>query len=1497
MTAGIAIIEPASVKRGEYWMELRDDVRFDIEITAGNILDLSSPDGVAAFFSRLGYDTDRRTKQIPEYLGITASSTLRDIRHIELIADEDGLLQVYLFELTSVNVTNTRAIAKAFRNRTGNYLLVLTSDYERLDFVLVERYAPQARTDSGRLGQVQAGVRPRALTIDRRHPSPVQIRVLKRLTYTEDDPFAQYDKILSAYTIADWSEEYFNNKALFSDYFLLTRLRETEEWREDPKPVLLKLGEILGRASARFSGVEEKRLRKELFEPIFRTLGFRAKVGKKASSSDIAPDYRLYAPDSGDKPLVLALVYTWGRSLDGKDSRRDNITPEENPGAVVVSLLEKAEAPWAIVTNGKIWRLYTSKASSRSGNYYEIDLEEVLAGLGPETPDLATMFRYFWLFFRREAFEPRAKAETTEEAIERSFLEEVFSGSEDYAKKLGERLKERVFEEIFPHLAEGFFTHIKKQGQLVEDISEDDLSQVFQGTLTLLYRLLFLLYAEARDLLPVRETRGYYQVSLTKMKQEISEVARFISDEAGSFISAVYQHDTYDTYDRLSALFHIIDKGNPELNVPAYNGGLFRCEPDSEDLGPEACNARFLESTKVPDDYMARAIDLLSRDLDPKRGDLVFIDFKSLGVRHLGSIYEGLLEFRLKIAPEKMAVVKGKRTEEIILYREVVKSTAKILKTGKGKDAKERVLRKGTIYLENDRRERKASGSYYTPEVIVKYIVEKTVGPILDKKFEKMRPLLRRAQAERREFFKRREAFEKQGLRPEPASKAEIIGSELVDIFFDIKVLDPAMGSGHFLVEAVDFITDRALDFLNAFPWNPILANLAKIRETIMAEMERQGISINPDRLTDVNLLKRHVLKRCIYGVDLNPMAVELAKVSLWLDSFTIGAPLSFLDHHVRCGNSLIGSTVEEVREKVESGQLLVWDSQFTGLMLATDIMRHVGELSDVTGMQIEESRSEYRRASDALTPFKRILDVYTSRWFGNTPYKTKERKETRVVDPTVEFLMSKEAEEWVNDPSKQVELFEWEVEKTAASAAAKERFFHWELEFPEVFYEKGVRKTDGGFDALIGNPPYVRQEGLGAIKPYLQERFRDVYKGTADIYVYFYARGYDVLRPGGRFGMVTSNKFMRTDYGKPLREFLAKNVSVTDIVDFGDLPVFEDPSAYPSIVLYEKDGASKKVSFTKIESLAFDVIDDVVRDFGVILNRDSFEGGNWSLSSPEEAVILRKIEETGAPLGEYLKEKGVEIRFGIKTGFNQAFIIDRGTRDRLIMEDPRSEEIIKPLVIGKDIHRYRIDFRDRYLIWTYIGVPIKEYPAVFEHLKQYKTQLDKRWDKGKHWWELRACDYYEQFEKPKIIYPDICKHPEFVFDDDNYFTNDKCFIIPAQDKYLLGILNSPVVGFLFKHKLPKLRGGFYEPKTVFFKGFPIRKLDLAGPEDTALHERIIGLVDELLELHRNDSESSPEVRQAIQERDKEINCLTYQLYGLNDKEIRIIERHERDNT
>ena len=408
----------------------------------------------------------------------------------------------------------------------------------------------------------------------------------------------------------------------------------------------------------------------------------------------------------------------------------------------------------------------------------------------------------------------------------------MLEDSEAFAKRLGERLKDRVFEEIFPHFAEGFIQEAGGTARLLtlaDQQREAELSDCFQATLTFLYRLLFLLYAESRDLLPVRETRGYREASLTKLKEEVAKAAGTLEDQVRKGVEKAYRNDSTALYDRIFELCRVVDKGNPELNVPLYNGGLFLTTVDDEDTSEEAKHARFLARHKLPDRFLALGLDLMARDVDEKRGDLVFIDYKSLGVRQLGSIYEGLLEFKLRVATEKMAVVKGKKTEEVVSYAEAKRKKLKILTKGRGKDAEERTYSKGTVYLENDRRERKATGSYYTPDYIVKYIVENTVGPVLEEKFEALRPKLREAQKRLAKEREKAAALRKAlGKSDDPEREAYLKTRALVDELFSVKVLDPAMGSGHFLVEAVDFVTDRMLRFLNAFPWNPVAVRIGR---------------------------------------------------------------------------------------------------------------------------------------------------------------------------------------------------------------------------------------------------------------------------------------------------------------------------------------------------------------------------------------------------------------------------------------------------------------------------------------------------------------------------------------------------------------------------------------------------------------------------------------------------------------------------------------------
>ena len=768
----------------------------DRELTAQHVAELENLDAIINFFAWLGYDVDGAQVMDHLALGLDSEELRYEIRRIHKIgADpEDGEIEIYLFEVRSITMGLTQMLVRRFRQRGGTFLLILTSDYDTLDFVLLERAIAEANSPTSSLKTV---FRPRILSVERRQAGIVAVRVLKRFTFTESDGYAQADKLSSAFTIAEWSEPNFNNRALFSDYYLNDRLTDpklTPAWEEDVRPVGREAQRLLAQAREQFSGMAEQLICSRLIEPLFQALGMRFERADSAGTAANQPDYRLYDPQDADHPIALALTYVWNRNLDDADPQRDKETGSENPGTLVVSLLQTGEAPWVIVTNGKLWRLYSSTASNKATNYYEIDLEEAL--FAPER-DRTTALKYWWLFFRREAFS--------------GFLDKVLSESADYAKIIGDRLKDRVFESIFPHFSEGFIANMRAQG--VPE-SEIDLEATFNATLTFLYRLMFVLYAESLELLPVKEAHGYGAKSLYRLKHEIAEVGGVIEDDSPTRLRAAYSRQSTEKYAYLQTLFHAIDKGDESSNLPTYNGGLFSAENAS---------GAWLERFAIPDDCLALGLDRLARDIDQRRGGLVMIDFKSLGVRHLGSIYEGLLEFKVRIAAEPLAVIReGKR--EVYLSPKEAKGKRVIASVAPGE-----------VYLENSNQERKATGSYYTPDYIVKYIVEHTVGPVLEAKLAALRP---RLQAAQREYRQQRDYARAKGENPEEFWNGAAM-QQLADDCLEVRVLDPAMGSGHFLVEVVDFTSNRLIDFLNGWSENPVWALVERTRADILGEIEQ----------------------------------------------------------------------------------------------------------------------------------------------------------------------------------------------------------------------------------------------------------------------------------------------------------------------------------------------------------------------------------------------------------------------------------------------------------------------------------------------------------------------------------------------------------------------------------------------------------------------------------------------------------------------------------
>jgi type I restriction-modification system DNA methylase subunit len=460
---------------------------------------------------------------------------------------------------------------------------------------------------------------------------------------------------------------------------------------------------------------------------------------------------------------------------------------------------------------------------------------------------------------------------------------------------------------------------------------------------------------------------------------------------------------------------------------------------------------------------------------------------------------------------------------------------------------------------------------------------------------------------------------------------------------------------------------------------------------------------------------------------------------------------------------------------------------------------------------------------------------------------------------------------------------------------------------FPQVIKE-------GGFDIIIGNPPYVRQETLGEeFKAYAKQNF-ETFAGTADLYVYFIEQAHKLLKPNGLFGMIVSNKWIRSNYGKALREFLTRESTIVEIIDFGELPVFENAATFPVIIITRK-GKSEHVNFTyaPIKRLDFDSLADEVVNVGSVLDERALQSENWTLNDNKQQSVFEKIKNNNIPLEEFI---GNKILRGLVTGFNEAFVINETTKNRIVESESQSNEFIKPFVFGDDVRKYHVNYQGQYLIripkgWTDSQKGKadgekwfkKNHPVLAKHLFQFEDKASKRLDKGNYWWELRACDYYDEFEKPKIIYPDIAKESRVSFDDKGLYFSNTVYFIPSNDLYLLAVLNSKLIFSYYKRIASVLgdpdKGGRLRWFRQDVLKLPIRRIDFDNPSDKSIHDEVIILVKKILALQKERQSVRPEdeydrvrnLEREIAKVDKEIDNRVYALYGLMEEEIKIVEK------
>jgi type I restriction-modification system DNA methylase subunit len=1141
------------------------------------------------------------------------------------------------------------------------------------------------------------------------------------------------------------------NNGLFSNDYLLTVFAALER---DPalvgeaRAVLDALRTL--RAQIRPDTLEEGQLEERWVRPILRALDHHFAVQVKIRYREHGyrkPDYlflraesdagtitsETYQPAEIAHALAVGDAKRWGVNLDQTPR---SATHEGNPSQQIDEYLRYSELPWGILTDGRYWRLY-GRETSKYNRYYAVDLDWLL-----ENND-ANAFLAFYAFFRREAFAS-------------GWLNNVLAGSEDFAQKLTDRLEGEVYDAL-ELIAQGFLDF--RRNRLTA--TSDTLREIYEQSLVLLYRLLFIFYAESREILPLNANRLYTtQHSLNAIKRDVRTAIDF---------NHALNPDSSATYSRLRDLFFAIDAGDSRLDIPAYNGRLF-----SDEEHP------FLRDHVVGDLHLVPALDKLARveALDGSRGlKRVFVDYRDLEVRHLGSIYEKLLEYELAAADTPLALKGGE-----------------YIPAGAGEKPLKEV---GQVYLKTGSNQRKVTGSYYTPDYIVRFIVEKTLEPLLT------------------EITARHADLDEQGdWRVRPGAEAA-----LRDAILGLNVLDPATGSGHFIADVTAYIAE----------W-------------------LRGLRLRPADLGDEDELiywKRLVAGVCVYALDINPLAVELAKLSMWLTTLAKGRPLSFLDHHLRVGNSLIGARLDEITDKVgeqkrrqrqataeakaaAAGQAAMFtDDAFTeGVRFAVAQMAQIEGTRAANVGDVKEQERLYAALRGRLARWEKAADVWTARAFG----------------------LELDAGQWeavrkVTSAGQSIPAIDRIVDNAQAIAGRKElRFFHWELLFPEIFFDAdGKRKPEPGFDAVVGNPPYVRYQNFGInLKKYFESHFQG-YDSSADLFLYFFEQGIRSLKSERRLGFITSGTYMNSSGAKEFRQFISQAAAFDTFVDFGEIQPFRGVDLPTNVTVAILTKSKERKIFRTLllqgrrapESLA-----KAMSEYGFDTLPDITAADEWRFQPKAMSLLFQKVMLNRSPLLEAVDR---HIYYGILTGRNEAFYVDEQTRQKLIQEHVSSLEILKPILRGQHLRSwYQMDFSD-YVIFARQGIDIEKYPAVKEHLNRYRESLEPRPENWKGSWNGRTSGnykwyewhdsvaYHTEFLKPKILGPDIAKFPRFSWDASGQYCNDKGFFIVPSSISLLAILNSRLTWFVLSQIATPLaiRQGLwrYQAKIQFVERLPIPEL------------------------------------------------------------------------
>jgi type I restriction-modification system DNA methylase subunit len=950
----------------------------------------------------------------------------------------------------------------------------------------------------------------------------------------------------------------YENRGVFSEHYIRSRLKQSTFWPQSDSvidSIWVFCRDLWNKKYLRLAKGSEAVIRQEFIDKVLEKLGFAylPNTSLPLSYSKQEPDYILFSDDETKESVIdKDKVKQYSAAVTILEAKKANhplgaVSKRETPGRFphqqIRDYLQEALDPqskpyfkWAILTNGNLWRLYCRDA--RPAEYFEINFKRAIQTLED--------FKYFLVLFRPQAFIKDS------EGI--CLLDEIRSEALQSQTELESDLRKRVFI-ILERLSNGFFKR-KENG-----IDEKNLDDLYQNCLILLYRLLFILYAEGREFLPVkpshtpRANKEYLtRYSLQRLIPRVKTPTELNSE------------DFTDLYENLLKLFSLISGKKPALNrkcdVPLYNGGLF----DSETY-PKIDEWRVGEKTLI-DVLKGLMLSTMPAGIgDQENMDFgQTIDYADLEVRQLGSIYEGLLENHLAY------------------------------------DRKEKILR-----LEADSNRRKETGSYYTPDYIVWYIINNTLKPLCDE-------------------IDKSEDVEK-------AVKSGTKDNSFANAVLNLKILDPAMGSGHFLVRATEFLADKIQNHSTT---------------ALQIKTVTKGFS---QEQAEMAYWRRRVVESCIYGVDLNPLAVELAKLSLWLTCISTDRPLTFLDHHLRPGNSLMGARLSELdilprESSKERNQIPIsfGPDLLKAVKIAIEAIQSI-ESSDCVDIPAVEAKKALweKEVRNNLLSYSKLANLWTSTFFGTTIHEKDYFHLAKLLtsNPPARSKEDKELKEKIKSYN------------DAFKSANERLYFHWDLEFPEVFfYEDGTPKKDPGFDVVIGNPPYGAQfDDLD--RRFIGFRFPHSRRNKNSAMV-FIEQGIQLTKQNGYFSYIIPKSISFSQKWASGRELILNNLgSILDVSKAFKEVLLEQVVVVISNNFSKDDKYISLMKDEKGETNIFQIKKHTAKTFDTLITGVSPEEMEIFEKAVRSKLFMRdiSISSRGLPFQKYLEDKSDTNRVPIYRG------------------------------------------------------------------------------------------------------------------------------------------------------------------------------------------------------------------------------------------------------